>query len=222
MAKLVFDKAGERLYETGIKNVVLYVNDGSAYGKGVAWNGVSSISENPTGAEANPIYADDIKYLNLISAEEFEATIEAYMCPREFYACDGTASLGKGVMVGQQTRKTFALAYKTTIGNDTESNDHGYKIHIIYGCTASPSDKSYETINDDPEAISFSWDIKTVPVEVGDNFKPTATITIDSTEVDEDILAEIEASLYGTDSHEGTPGTDPTLLMPAEILDLLS
>ena len=199
MAKLVWDATGERLYETGVKNCALFVYDSEnkEYGKGVAWNGISKITEKPTGAEAKAIYADDIKYLNLFSAEEFEATINAYMYPDEFAQCDGSAELGTGVTIGQQNRKTFALVYKTTLGNDTENNDYGYKLHIIYGCMAQPSQKEYSTINDSPEAIDFSWEVKTTPVNVED-FKPTATVVIDSTLIDENVLETIEGYLYGS------------------------
>ena len=166
MAKIVWDKTGERLYETGVKNGVLYVQEGGTYGKGVAWNGLTAVTESPSGAEATPLYADDIKYLNLLSTEEFGATIEAYTYPDEFAACDGSAALVDGVMIGQQARKTFGLCYRTTIGNDTNGNDYGYKLHIIYGALAAPSEKAYATINDSPEAITFSWEVTTTPVNV--------------------------------------------------------
>ena len=212
MSKLVWDATGERLYETGVKNCALYVYDNGGYGEGVAWNGISKVTEKPTGAEAKPIYADDMKYLNLFSAEEFEATINAYMYPEEFEQCDGSAELGAGVTIGQQSRKTFALVYKTTIGNDTENNDHGYKLHIIYGCMAQPSQKEYQTINDSPEAIDFSWDIKTTPVNV-EGFKPTATVIIDSTKTVEAKLTQIENSLYGSNGtasySAATPVSNP-------------
>ena len=221
MSKLVWDQAGERYYETGVKNGVLYVYDSvtKKYGTGVAWNGLTAITESPSGAEATPLYADDIKYLNLISAEEFGATIEAYTYPDEFMACDGSAALVEGVYVGQQSRKTFGLCYKTTLGNDTVGNELGYKLHLIYGCLAAPSEKAYATINDSPEAITFSWEITTTPVEVGTGFKPTACITIDSTKVDAEKLATLEAKLFGTDG-EGT-GSDATLPTPAEIVTLM-
>ena len=219
MAKLVFDEVGKRFYETGVKNVVLYVQDGGTYGNGVAWNGVTAINESPSGAEATPLYADDIKYLNLVSNEEFGASIEAYTYPDEFMVCDGSAELVQGVTVGQQARKTFALVYKTTVGNDTENNEYGYKLHVIYGCLAAPSEKAYATINDSPEAITFSWEITTTPVAVGDGFKPTSCVTIDSNKVDATKLAALEAKLYGSDG-EGDESA-PTLLMPAEIMALL-
>lgn len=196
MAKIVWDQTGERLYETGVRNGVLYVQESGAYPKGVAWNGLTAVTESPSGAEASPLYADDIKYLNLISNEEFGATIEAYTYPDEFAECDGSASLATGVMIGQQARKTFGLCYRTTIGNDTDGNDHGYKLHIIYGALAAPSEKAYATINDSPEAITFSWEITTTPVNVT-GAKPTASITIDSTKADPTKLADLEKILYG-------------------------
>lgn len=203
MAKIEWDKTGERLYETGVKNGVLYVQEGGVYGNGVAWNGLTAVTESPSGAEATPLYADDIKYLNLLSAEEFGATIEAYTYPDEFAECDGSAALADGVMIGQQARKTFGLCYRTTIGNDTDGNDHGYKLHIIYGALAAPSEKAYATINDSPEAITFSWEITTTPVNVT-GAKPTASITIDSTKADPAKLAELEKMLYGDTEAEAT------------------
>ena len=200
MAKLQWDKTGERLYETGVKKGVLYVQDNTgAYPLGVAWNGLVGVSESPSGAEPTPLYADDTKYLNLMSAEEFGATVEAYTYPDAFAECDGSASIGTGVMIGQQSRKPFGLSYVTTLGNDTELDDHGYKIHIIYGCNASPSEKSYQTINDSPEAITFSWELTSTPVPVTGK-KPTSTIVIDSTKITEAHLTAIEALLYGTEA----------------------
>ena len=196
MAKIEWDKTGERLYETGVKNGVLYVQEGGAYPKGVAWNGLTAVTESPSGAEATPLYADDIKYLNLLSAEEFGATIEAYTYPDEFAECDGSASLAEGVMIGQQARKTFGLCYRTAIGNDVDGNDHGYKLHIIYGALAAPTEKAYATINDSPEAITFSWEITTTPVNVT-GAKPTASITIDSTKTTPEKLTALEKILYG-------------------------
>ena len=210
MAKIEWDKTGERLYETGVKNGVLYVQEGGVYGNGVAWNGLTAVTESPSGAEATPLYADDIKYLNLLSTEEFGATIEAYTYPDEFAACDGSAALADGVMIGQQARKTFGLCYRTTIGNDTEGNDHGYKLHIIYGALAAPSEKAYATINDSPEAITFSWEVTTTPVKVT-GAKPTASITIDSTKADPTKLAALEKKLYGDTE------TEATLPLPDEI-----
>ena len=218
MAKIEWDKTGERLYETGVKNGVLYVQEGGAYPKGVAWNGLTAVTESPSGAEATPLYADDIKYLNLLSTEEFGATIEAYTYPDEFAACDGSAALADGVMIGQQARKTFGLCYRTTIGNDTEGNDHGYKLHIIYGALAAPSEKAYATINDSPDAITFSWEVTTTPVNVT-GAKPTASITIDSTKADPTKLAALEDILYGKD---GEPGNEPRLPLPDEIKTLMT
>ena len=218
MAKIVWDKTGEHFYETGVKNGVLYVQEGSTYPKGVAWNGLTAVTESPSGAEATPLYADDIKYLNLISTEEFGATIEAYTYPDEFAACDGSAALVDGVMIGQQARKTFGLCYRTTIGNDTNGNDYGYKLHIIYGALAAPSEKAYATINDSPEAITFSWEVTTTPVNVT-GAKPTASITIDSTKADPTKLAALEDILYGKD---GEPGNEPRLPLPDEIKTLMA
>ena len=218
MAKIEWDKTGERLYETGVKNGVLYVQEGGAYPKGVAWNGLTAVTESPSGAEATPLYADDIKYLNLLSTEEFGATIEAYTYPDEFAACDGSAALADGVMIGQQARKAFGLCYRTTIGNDTEGNDHGYKLHIIYGALAAPSEKAYATINDSPDAITFSWEVTTTPVNVT-GAKPTASITIDSTKADPTKLAALEDILYGKN---GEPGNEPRLPLPDEIKTLMT
>ena len=215
MARLEWDKIGERFYETGVKNTVLYVQENGTYPKGVAWNGVTSISESPSGAEATPLYADDIKYLNLMSNEEFGASIEAYTYPDEFAVCDGSAELVPGVNLGQQSRKSFGLCYRTTVGNDTDGNEKGYKLHIIYGCLASPSEKAYSTINDSPEAITFSWEITTTPVDV-EGFKPTATIVIDSTKVDAEKLTALEAVLYGGEDSEAR------LPLPAELKTILS
>lgn len=222
MAKLVWDKTGERYYETGVKNGVLYVVDNTGnYGKGVAWNGLTKVTESPSGAEATPLYADNIKYLNLMSAEEFGFTIEAYTYPDEFAACDGSSEIATGITIGQQSRKTFGFCYRTENGNDTLGTDYGYKIHIVYGATASPSSKDYQTINDSPEAISLSWEVKTTPVEVATEFngnkpKPTATLIIDSTKVDATKLKLIEDKLYGTEAEE------PTLLLPDEVVALLA
>ena len=215
MSKLTWDASDERLYETGVKQGVLYVMDSNVYGNGVAWNGLTAITESPSGAESTPLYADDIKYLDLRSTEEFGATIEAYTYPDEFAACDGSASLADGVSIGQQARKMFGLCYRTTVGNDTDGTDHGYKLHLIYGATASPSEKAYETINDSPEAITFSWEITTTPVSVT-GFKPTASITIDSTKADPTCLAALEEKLYGGAS------TEPTLPLPDEVKTIMT
>lgn len=197
--KLTWDQTGERLYETGVKKGVLYpqAEDG-LYPVGTAWNGLTAVTESPSGAEATALYADDIKYLNLISAEEFGATIEAYTYPDEFAQCDGSAAIATGVAIGQQKRKQFGLAYQTTLGNDVDNNDYGYKLHMIYNALAAPSEKAYATINDSPEAITFSWEVTTTPVNV-EGFKPTASVTIDSTKVNADKLASLEKILYGTD-----------------------
>lgn len=222
--KLVWDKTGEHYYETGVKNGVLYPMSASGtYSKGVAWNGLTAITESPSGAEATALYADDIKYLNLMSNEEFGATVEAYTYPDEFAECDGSASLTEGVYIGQQARKTFGLCYRTTLGNDSKGNDYGYKLHIIYGAMASPSEKAYSTINDSPDAITFSWELSTTPVAVA-NFKPTASLTIDSTKVDPEKLATLEEILYGKDGtgeDHSTGAVDPRLPLPDEIANLM-
>ena len=219
MSKLVWDQTGEHYYETGVKMGVLYPQSASGtYPKGVAWNGLTAVTESPSGAEATPLYADDTKYLNLYSAEEFGATIEAYTYPDEFAECDGSAEVATGVTIGQQKRKAFGLCYRTTIGNDTEGNDHGYKIHIIYGAMASPSEKAYATINDSPEAITFSWEVTTTPVSVS-GFKPTASVTIDSTKVNEAKLKQLEAILYGDNGSSST--ADARLPLPDEIVTLI-
>lgn len=215
MSKLVWDQTGERLYETGVKQGVLYVQEAGAYPKGVAWNGLTAVTESPSGAEATALYADDIKYLNLMSAEEFGATVEAYTYPDEFAACNGEGELAVGVSIGQQKRKAFGLCYRTALGNDVDHNDHGYKLHLIYGAMAAPSEKAYATINDSPEAITFSWELTTTPVAVN-GFKPTASITIDSTKVDEAKLTALEAVLYGSESEEAR------LPLPDEIATMMA
>ena len=221
MSRIVWDKTGERYYETGVKMGVLYpIQEGGVYTKGVAWNGLTAVTESPSGAEATPLYADDIKYLNLISNEEFGATIEAYTYPDEFAECDGSAALSAGVMIGQQARKTFGLCYRTSLGNDVDGSDYGYKLHLVYGCLAAPSEKSYATINDSPEAITFSWEVSTTPVNVT-GFKPTSQITIDSTKVDEVKLKSLEDILYGKNG-DGSSGTEPKLPLPDEIAALFS
>lgn len=212
--KITWDKSGERYYETGVKRGVLYVMDKGAYGNGVAWNGLTAVTESPSGAEASPMYADDIKYLNLYSSEEFAATVEAYTYPDEFAECDGSAEIAPGVTIGQQKRKTFGMCYTTVLGNDTDGNDYGYKIHIIYGANAAPSEKAYATINDSPEAITFSWELSTTPVEVAGH-KPTASLTIDSTKTTPEKMKAIEDILYGTESQE------PRLPLPSEIAEVL-
>lgn len=215
MSKLAWDVVGERLYETGVDRGVLYPQDSTgAYPKGVAWNGLSAVTESPSGAEATAIYADNIKYLNLMSAEELGGTIEAYMYPDEFAQCDGSASLAAGVMIGQQPRKAFGLSYRTIIGNDVANNDYGYKLHLVYGALASPSEKNYATVNDSPEATTLSWEFTTTPIAV-DGFKPTASITIDSTKVDAEKLKALEDILYGTEEEEAR------LPLPAEIITLM-
>lgn len=215
MEKIVWDQTGERLYETGVKNGVLYVQESGAYPKGVAWNGLTAVTESPSGAEPTALYADDTKYVNLVSAEEFGATVEAYTYPDEFAECDGSASISNGVYIGQQNRKTFGLSYKTTVGNDVDNNNHGYKIHLIYGAVASPSEKSYSTINDSPDAITFSWEISTTPVNVTGH-KPTASLVIDSTKVDAGKLAKLEDILYGSST------ADARLPLPDEIVSILT
>ena len=224
MSKLVWDNTGDRLYETGVKNGVLYpVSSEGKYPKGVAWNGLTAVTESPSGAEATALYADDMKYLNLYSAEEFGATVEAYTYPEEFGECDGSATIAKGVQIGQQTRKAFGMCYRTVIGNDTEGEAHGYKLHIIYGAMASPSEKAYATINDSPEAITFSWELTTTPVNVTGN-KPTASLVIDSTKADPTKLAALETILYGKDptTTGGNDGAEPRLPLPDEIKELMT
>ena len=218
MSKLVWDKTGERLYETGVKQGVLYLlGSTGAYSKGVAWNGLTNVTESPSGAEATPLYADDIKYLNLMSTEELGGTIEAYTYPDEFAECDGSASLATGVYIGQQARKTFGFCYRTTLGNDVDNNNYGYKLHLVYGALASPSEKAYSTINDSPEAITFSWEFSTTPVNVTGH-KPTASITIDSTKVDAAKLAALEKILYGDD----TESVEPRLPLPDEVAEIFA
>lgn len=216
MSRIIWDKTGERFYETGVKQGVLYVQGANGeYPTGVAWNGLTAISESPSGAEASPLYADNIKYLNLMSTEEFGASIEAYTYPDEFAECDGSFELAKGVSIGQQKRKTFGLCYRTVLGNDLENNDYGYKLHVIYGALAAPSEKGYSTINDSPEAITFSWEISTTPVNVT-GAKPTASLVIDSTKADPAKLAALEDILYGSEDAE------PRLPLPDEIAELMN
>ena len=216
MSKIVWDAIGEHTFETGVRNGVLYLKDTEgAYNTGVAWNGLTSVSESPEGAEATDLYADDIKYLTLMSAENFKATIEAYTYPVEFEECDGSATIANGVVIGQQSRKPFGLCYRTAIGNDTDGNEHGYKLHIVYGCQASPSEKQYSTINDSPEAITFSWEVSATPVNVPGK-KPAATLIIDSTKADNTKLTALEAILYGSEEKE------PRLPLPDEIATLMT
>lgn len=236
MARLLWDQTGEKFYETGVNQGVLYVYDSAAadptkaYCPGVAWNGLSSVSESPSGAEANKIYADNINYLNLYSAEEFGATIEAYTYPDEFKACDGTAEIVNGAFIGQQTRKTFGFCFKTIIGNDVDGDAKGYKLHLIYGCKASPSEAQYQTVNDSPEAIAFSWEITTTPIAIGKinnvQYNPTSRIVIDSTkfttEAQKAALALLEDKLFGTDTSGQTAGTDAYLPLPAEVVSTLT
>lgn len=211
MAALTWDETGKRFYETGVRKGVLYVQDNAGtYPNGVAWNGLTAVTESPSGADSNPLYADDIKYLDLRSAEEFGATIEAYTYPDEFAECDGTAELTDGVTIGQQARKSFGLCYRTVLGNDISNDAYGYKLHLIYGATAAPSEKGYQTVNDSPEAITFSWELTTTPVNVT-GMKPTAIITIDSTKADPDKLAALEAILYGDEN------TTARLPLPDEV-----
>lgn len=216
MSKIVWDKTGERLYETGVDHGVLYpVQEDGTYSLGVAWNGLTAITESPSGAEATPLFADNIKYLNMVSAEDFGCTIEAYTYPDEFAECDGSATIATGVNIGQQARKTFGLCYRTIVGNDVESNGHGYKLHLLYGCLAAPSEKSYTSVNDSPEAITFSWEVSATPVNVTGH-KPTACLTIDSTKVAAEKMAAIEEALYGSTSAE------PKMLMPDEIVAIIN
>ncbi len=217
MSRLKWDQTGERLYETGVKRGVLYPQDDSgSYPKGVAWNGLTAVTQSPSGAEASDLYADDIKYLSLMSAEEFGATIEAYTYPDEWEECDGSASVATGVTVGQQNRKSFGLCYRTVVGNDVSNEDYGYKLHLVYGGKASPSERGYSTINDSPEAITLSWEVNTTPVEITaiSGLKPTSILTIDSTKCSETVLAELEDILYGTESEEAR------LPLPDEVIEL--
>ena len=234
--RLEWDKTSERFYETGVDRGVLYVYDNNknngnnepkgGYGSGVAWNGLTAVTESPSGAEANAFWADNIKYLNLMSAEDFGCTIEAYTYPDAWAECDGSAEIATGVMIGQQKRKMFAFCYRTLVGNDTDGADHGYKIHIVYGCLASPTERGYQTVNESPEPITFSWEVSTTPVEVSDidgkKFKPTAHLEIDSTEVAAAKLKELEDILYGTNAADGVEATEPTLLLPDQIAKRLA
>lgn len=225
MAKIVWDAIGEHLYETGVDHGVLYqVNDQGAYVNGVAWNGLTNISESPSGAEPQKLYADNMNYLTMYSAEEFGLTIEAYTYPEEFEQNDGSASPVDGVTVGQQTRKPFGLCYRTKVGNDVKGDDFGYKLHLVYGCRAAPSERGYATINDSPEAISFSWEVSTTPVQIA-GFEPSALLVIDSTkftaEADKAKLTTLENLLYGTEASGNNEGTAPTLPLPITVLTTL-
>lgn len=213
--RLTWDDAGKRFYETGVKQGVLYPqDDNGAYPKGVAWNGLTAVTESPEGAEPTPLYADDIKYLNLLSTEEFKATVEAYTYPDEFAECDGSGSLVEGVTIGQQDRKTFGLSYRTSLGNDVKGNEYGYKLHIVYGCLAAPSEKAYATVNDSPEAITFSWEVSTTPVNVT-GFKPTASLVLDSVKLGAAKMKAIEDVLYGSSAAEAR------LPLPDEIKSII-
>ena len=216
MPKLVWDQAGQKLYENGVDQGVLFVQAANGtYQSGVAWNGLTAVNQSPSGGDANPLYADNIKYLDLRSAEDFGATVEAYTYPDEFAVCDGSAEIAPGVMAGQQARRSFGFSYRTLIGNDTEGDAHGYKIHIIYNATVSPSEKSYGTVNDSPDAINFSWELTTTPISVT-GFKPTAHIEIDSTKVDSAKLTTLENLLYGTENAEST------LPLPDRLVEIFS
>lgn len=229
MSALIWDAVGEHLFETGIDHGVLYPMVEGAYPLGVAWNGLTGVTESPEGAEANDKYADNIKYLSIRSAETFKATVKAFTYPDEWAECNGEASVG-GLTIGQQSRKAFGLVYRTVLGNDTEGNDHGYKLHLVYNCTASPSERDYATINDSPDAIEFSWEIDTTPValtskdESGKVYKPTALLTIDSTKADSTKLKALEAALFGTDADPEDPqsvATDPYLPLPDAVIAML-
>lgn len=227
MTALVWDATGDRFYETGVKKGVLYpAGAGAAAGTfplGVAWNGLTAVTESPSGAEPTPFYADDIKYLNLLSVEEIGATIEAYTYPAEFAECDGSSEIATGVMAGQQSRKTFGLCFQTTLGNDVDGNEKGYKLHILYNCLASPSERAYASINDSPEAVTFSWEVSTTPISVS-GFKPTASLIIDSTKADATKLAALETILYGKNATADpvAEAVDPRLPLPAEIITLMT
>lgn len=219
MSRIVFDKVQERIFETGVKNGVLYLKDDGKYGKGVPWNGLTAVNETPSGAEANPFYADDMKYFNLTSAEDLGATVEAFYYPDEFAECDGSAEAAPGVRLSQQIRKTFGLCYRTTLGNPDKGTEYGYKLHLLYGCQAAPSERAYNTISDSPEPNTLSWEITTTP-ETVKGFKPTALVTIDSTTIPAEKMKMLEDILYGTDDDTGE-GTDPRLPLPDEVIELL-
>lgn len=221
MSKLVWDQVSEHLYETGVDHGVLYtLDENKAYKNAHAWNGLTGITESPSGADETKLWADNIKYLSLRAAEEFGGTIEAYTYPDEFAECDGSASIATGVFIGQQSRKVFGLSYRTILGNDTEMNDHGYKLHLIYGCTCNPTERAYATVNDSPEAITFSWEFSTTPVDVTGH-KPTACVTIDSTKVTAEALTRLENHLYGTDPEGQAAGTSGWLPLPDDVVKIL-
>ena len=225
VGQLAWDTTGKRFYESGVDHGVLYLpNTEGLYNTGFAWNGLTAVTEAPSGAESNAQYADNIKYLNLLSAEEFGGTIEAFTYPDEFGICDGTISPSEGLIIGQQSRKSFGLSYRTKVGNDTDGQDHGYKLHLVYGALATPSEKAFSTINDSPEPITFSWEFSTSPVQVNDTIKPTSLITIDSTKIDAVKLAALEKILYGTNAVTDpvAPAVEPRLPSPLEILTLLA
>lgn len=216
MARLEFDKTGERLYETGVDHGVLYpLLDSGTYGTGVVWNGLTAVTESPSGADKSPQYADNIKYLELIGTEEYGLTIECYTTPPEFDKCDGTLELVPGVSAGQQKRETFGFSYRTRIGNDIKNDSYGYKLHLVYGCLASPSEKSHSTVNDSPEAATMSYEVGTTPININEQYRPTSHLVIDSTKVDAAKLKELEDKLYGTES------TEATLPLPLEVMEML-
>jgi hypothetical protein len=219
MPKLVWDEVGERTYETGVDHGVLYLYQNGTYTNGVSWSGLTSVSESPSGAEDTALYADNMKYLNLKSAEELGLTVECYSYPDEWAQCDGTTEFAPGVTFGQQKRSTFGLSYRTKIGNDVDGDDYGYKLHMIYGCSASPSEKGYSSVNDSPEAISFSYEITTTPITT-DGYKPIASVTIDSTKVDKVALAALEDILYGTDGDDDSTGSTARLPLPEELKEI--
>lgn len=220
MSRIIWDDIGERFYETGVEKGVLYLRDETgAYPAGVPWNGLTTVTESPSGAEPTPLYADNIKYLTMMSVEELGMSIEAYTWPDEFMECDGSAELAEGVLIGQQARKVFGLVYTTLLGNDIKLNDYGYKLHLIYGCLAAPAEKTYTSVNDSPDATTFSWEVTTTPVSVPD-FKPTANITIDSTAADPDALKALEDILYGKNAEGEGEATVARLPLPAEVLSI--
>lgn len=223
MSRLLWDQSGKRLWETGVDRGVLYLTNEvtGVYNTGFAWNGLTTVTESPSGGEVSPVYADNIQYLNLVSQEWFGASIEAYTYPEEFAQCDGTAYPVKGLALGQQRRRRFGLAYRTRLGNDIVGDELGYKLHLIYGALAAPTEKAYTTVNDSPEATTFSWDLTTEPVEVN-NFRRTASLTVDSTQVTAAKLATLETALYGTNASGTTAAVPPRLPLPAEVITILT